>query len=124
MTGSRCVVWVSGLCAALLNISIAQAAGSGSLGSGTISFVGAVVAPTCMITTSPNTLGEAVAIQSRRQICPGPGGDAANAARIYTASVVRLSSAESDPVLKYFDHYVKASGLDAKDPVLVTQTYE
>ncbi|MGH8157801.1 MAG: hypothetical protein ACREPQ_06750 [Rhodanobacter sp.] len=128
MKGSRCAVLAGSWCAMALSMSIAQASGTGTMASGTITFVGTIVAPTCSMATEPAlsavAASEAVAIQPHRQICSGPGGDAANAARIYTVNVVSLSASESDPVLKYFDHYVKASGPDAKDPVLVTQTYE
>ncbi|MGC1549121.1 MAG: hypothetical protein WA777_11385 [Rhodanobacter sp.] len=128
MTRSRCVVLVGGFCAMVLSTSLAHAAGGGTIGGGTITFVGAILAPTCNIATVPDSLtavaGEAVAPTSHRQICSGPGGDAANMARAYALNVVRLTSTESDPVLKYFDNYVKAGDPTAKDPVLVTQTYE
>lgn len=128
MTRSRCVVLVGGFCAMVLSAPMAHAAGGGAIGGGTITFVGAVVAPTCNIATEPASLtavtDEAVAPSSHRQLCSGLGGDAPNVARAYALNVVRLTSTESDPVLKYFDNYVKTSGPDAKDPVLATQTYE
>jgi hypothetical protein len=128
MFGSRCVVLAGSLCAIVVCTSIAQAAGGGGINGGTITFVGAIVAPTCSIATESNSLtaafGEAVGNRSQRQTCSGPGGEAVNASRVYSVSVERLSNSEPDQVLAYFDHYVKAGQPGAEDPVLVTQTYE
>jgi len=128
MTRSRCVVLMGGFCAMVLSAPIAHAAGGGTIGGGTITFVGAILAPTCNIATEPVSLtavtSEAVAPSLHRQICSGPGGDAVNAPRTYAMNVERLTSSEPDRVLKYFDSYVKASGPDVTDPVLVIQTYE
>jgi hypothetical protein len=104
-----------------------KAGGGGTVESGTITFVGAIVAPTC----TPSMFGSLTtsSVQPARgnvqsQICSGPGGDAVNAARTYAQSVTPISSSESDQVLKYFGDYVRAGEGEAANPRLITQTYE
>lgn len=96
--------------------------------SGRIIFSGSIVEPTCslapeesaMVTgATPSVVGE-----TRRQTCARPGHATAAASGIYALTFVRLSSSVPDRVLQYFDTYVKASRVDAVDPMLITQTYE
>jgi type 1 fimbria pilin len=105
---------------------IAAASGSMESSGGRITFTGAIVESTCGVTAeSAATWVTGVPAQNslHQATCTGPNA-AAVAAQVYRVSVVGLSDSESDRVLKYFDNYVKASGPDAKDPVLVTQIYE
>lgn len=122
---SRRVVSAFSLCAMVACALIAEPAAADG---GTISFAGAIVAPTCSIAAGSSsltaTVGEALVNQPVRRACSEPGHPAADTARAYAVSVARLSSSESDRVLAYFDSYVKAGRPDADDPVLVTQTYE
>lgn len=127
-TDPRSVILAGCLCSMVFGSAIAHAEGAGSAASGTITFMGAIVAPTCDVAAGPGSLPTVIdgvaASRTQWRTCAAPGNAVANASRIYAVSVVRLTSTESDPVLKYFDTYVKASGIHAKDPLLVTQTYE
>jgi hypothetical protein len=105
---------------------VAAASGSIEATGGRITFTGAIVESTCGVT--PENAATLVASASAQNLlhqatCAGPNA-AAVAPQVYRVSVVRLSDSEPDRVLKYFDNYVKASGLEARDPVLVTQIYE
>jgi hypothetical protein len=95
---------------------------------GTITFVGALVEPTCNISSVPDLLGAetrpAGTQQSYRRTCSGTTPTPASASRVYSTSVVHLSSSESDQVLRYFAGYVRAGQPGSADPVLVTQTYD
>jgi hypothetical protein len=96
---------------------------------GTISFMGSLVEPTCNLSTAPDLLSPVASVagtrQSYRRSCSGGTSQATvNASRTYSTSVVHLSSAESDQVLRYFAGYVRDAQSSTADPVLVTQTYE
>jgi hypothetical protein len=126
MRGQR---WFALSCSiAMMFVSFAaKAGGGGTIESGTITFVGAIVAPTCSPSMTVALTAATVApaqgnVQS--QICGGPGGDVANAARAYVQSVTPIASSESDQVLKYFGDYVRAGVGEAANPKLITQTYE
>jgi len=105
------------------------AAASGSIdasASGRITFTGAIVDSTCGVTAeSAGTLASGALEQNlpHRTTCTGPNAETVGP-QMYVVAVVRLSGSVPDQVLKYFDNYVKASAPDAKDPLLVTQTYE
>jgi hypothetical protein len=105
---------------------VAAASGSTGASGGRITFIGAIVEPTCGVKAeSVETLVSRSSGQHRLNRMTCAGSDVAAAApQIYSVTVVRLSSSEADRVLKYFDTYVKASRPDAVDPVLLTQTYE
>jgi hypothetical protein len=128
MRGRRWLVLGSCLFVFALGSSAAKAGGGGSIESGTITFVGAIVAPTCNVATNPVVLkvaaSEPAIRQSSIQSCLGAGEVATNPSRIYAVTVARLSNSESDRVLAYFDNYVRAERPGSADPVLVTQTYE
>ncbi|RDS79394.1 hypothetical protein DWU98_17680 [Dyella monticola] len=106
-----------------LGASAARAGGGGTFEGGTITFVGALVAPTCNLSVVPDVVST-MAQQSRQRNCSGTSSASANASGTYTSSVVHLSSSESDQVLRYFASYVRAAQPNNADPVLVTQTYE
>jgi type 1 fimbria pilin len=95
-------------------------------GSGEIVFSGSIVEPTCSFASAQSTT--AVIATSHpdtlRSTCTKTGVATAAAPQTYVTTVKRLSNAESDRVLKYFDTYVKASRPDAADPTLLTQTYD
>jgi type 1 fimbria pilin len=101
-------------------------------GGGTITFVGAVVEPTCSVAGTPGDLNQVV---SAAQVHPAlqrscsesvatTAATASTNARPYEVNVVHLSETESDQVLKYFANYVRAAQPGSADPVLLTQTYE
>jgi type 1 fimbria pilin len=101
------------------------AAASGSIDAsvGRITFTGAVVEPTCGASTGRIATWVAVASESGQ-----PHLDAcskldavATTSQIYSVTVIHLSNAETDRVLRYFSDYVKAN---REDPVLITQAYE
>lgn len=100
----------------------------GKTAGGTITFVGALVEPTCNISAVPDLLSadtRAVSTQrSYRRTCSGTPPTSVNTSRVYSTSVVHLSSSESDQVLRYFAGYVRAGQPSSADPVLVTQTYD
>jgi type 1 fimbria pilin len=106
----------------------AKAGGGGTVESGSITFVGAIVAPTCNVANNPSVLkaaaGPAQVGQSSIQNCLGAGETVANPSRIYAVTVSHLSGSDSDRVLQYFDNYVRAGQPGTADPVLVTQAYE
>ncbi|MFZ0871322.1 MAG: hypothetical protein WAM90_11430 [Rhodanobacter sp.] len=104
---------------------VAAASGSIDAAGGRITFTGAIVESTCGV-TAENVAILATGAPAQNPLhatCTGANA-AAVAPQVYRVSVVRLSDSVTDRVLKYFDNYVKASGPDAKDPVLVTQIYE
>jgi hypothetical protein len=130
MRGRRWLVLMSCSFVMMFASSVARAAGGGSIDSGTIRFVGAIVEPTCsaVITSSDlnAVIGDVHTHQSLQRSCsePATAGGAASAYRPYDVDVVHLSTSESDRVLNYFANYVRASRPGSADPVLVTQTYE
>ncbi|GLQ49040.1 hypothetical protein ACFFJT_02370 [Dyella flava] len=133
MRGRRWWVLVGCFFVAVLGASVAKAGGSvkaegGSIKGGTITFVGALVEPTCNISAAADLLSTvnraARAQQPYQQSCSGTASAPVNASRTYSASVEHLSSTEPDQVLRYFASYVRATQSSGADPVLVTQTYE
>ncbi|MEW9571970.1 hypothetical protein ABQJ54_09405 [Rhodanobacter sp. Si-c] len=125
------LVWVGCFLVSLLASPVARAGGSGTIEGGTITFVGAIVAPTCSIAFMPGALNPATGADRKhrplQQNCPVPttAGTATTVSRPYSVSVVRLSTAEPDRVLRYFAGYVLAAQPSGSaGPVLVTQTYE
>jgi hypothetical protein len=127
MCGSRWLFLVGCLVVSVAGTSAATAGGSGTLGSGTITFVGALVEPTCSVSTAADVegaFGHAGEPQLRRRSCSATGSATADASRTYSSSVVHLSDSEPDQVLRYFAGYVRAGQAVGADPVLVTQTYD
>ncbi|HTV84931.1 MAG TPA: hypothetical protein VME63_05980 [Dyella sp.] len=138
MRGQRGLALVACSVAMMFASSVARAGGNvtteheaakgGSFAGGTITFVGALVEPTCNISTAPDLVSAvtraAQARQRYQQSCSGSSATPDNVSRTYSASVVHLSSAEPDQVLNYFANYVRAAQPSGADPVLVTQTYE
>lgn len=114
VVGMLCIPWMS------------VASESTGIASGRISFTGAIVEPTCGVniervaTLVTAASGSSVPLPDT---C-GRSNAAVVASQIYTVSVVRLSDAEPDRVLRYFSDYVRAGRANATSPVLVTQTYE
>ncbi|WP_143525771.1 type 1 fimbrial protein [Rhodanobacter sp. C05] len=110
------------LCATTLVPSMAVAA------SGRITFSGAIVEPTCSVSTADSTAAAADATQTgvhmERLACNRSGNASRGGSPIYALTVMRLSGSVADQVLKYFDAYVKAGRSDVADPVLLTQIYE
>jgi hypothetical protein len=129
MRNRQWLVWMGCFLVSALGTSGAMAGGGGNVDSGTITFAGAVVEPTCNIATMQGVLNlvsnAASTQQSLQQNCAGPAtADASSSAsRPYEVAVVHLSGSEPDQVLRYFAGYVHAAQATA-DPVLVTQTYE
>jgi hypothetical protein len=110
------------LCATTFIPSTAVAA------SGRITFSGAIVEPTCSVSTADNTAAAVDASQTEvrmdRLACNRSGNASGGASPTYALTVMRLSGSVSDQVLKYFDAYVKEGRSDGADPVLLTQTYD
>lgn len=130
MRGQRWFV-LAGCSVAMMFASFAvRAGGSGTIEGGTITFVGAVVEPTCSVALLPDDLNLAANVaqthQSLQRSCSGATttGAAAGESRPYDVDVVHLSSSEPDQVLRYFASYVRAAQPSSANPVLVTQTYE
>jgi type 1 fimbria pilin len=110
----------------MLCIPRIAAAYEGAIASGRITFIGAIVEPTCGVTAESaiTLIARAAAQNAPQQIaCTGPNATVA-APQIFAVNVVHLTDAEPDRVLKYFNDYVKASQAGTQSPVLVTQTYE
>lgn len=88
---------------------------------GRITFSGRIVEATC--TTPETTLtGMRVGGSPRRMTCKSAAGD--QPARGYSLSLIRLTGNASDPVVHYFETYVKAANPGAAKPVLLTKVYE
>jgi type 1 fimbria pilin len=129
MRGPRWAFLIGCFVVSVFGTSAVKAGGGGTIEGGTISFVGSLVEPTCNLSTAPDLLSPVASAagmrQSYRRSCSGGTTEVpVNASRTYSASVVHLSSAESDQVLRYFASYVRAAQPRSADPVLVTQTYE
>ena len=114
-----------------LGASAAKAGGGGTIDGGTITFVGAIVEPTCSALTTPSDVRAAADAaqnhQSLQRNCFVPvtgSATSTDAPRPYEVDVVHLSSSESDRVLSYFANYVRAAQPGSADPMLVTQTYD
>jgi hypothetical protein len=105
---------------------IAAASGSIEASGGRITFTGAIVEPTCGVSTehiATMVANSSTQNLSRRIACTVANA-LTSAAPIYAVTVVKLTGSEPDRVLQYFNKYVKASQANASGPVLVTQTYE
>jgi hypothetical protein len=129
MRGRKWILLVGCFAVSIVGASAVKAGGGGSIESGTISFVGSLVEPTCDISSAQDLIGPvanaAQTRQSYRRSCSGGTSESpVNASRTYSTSVVHLSSSESDQVLRYFAGYVRSAQSSTADPVLVTQTYE
>ena len=126
MRGMRLFVLAGCFIATVLGSSVVSAGGE-TVGGGTISFVGAIVEPTCNVSAQTAAQwADGMAAQAHRgqATCNGAGASSATAAspQVYDVTVVRLTDTEQDHVLKYFNDYVKSSGTGS--PVLLTQAYE
>jgi type 1 fimbria pilin len=130
MRGQRWFALVSCSVAMMVASTAVRAGGGGTVDSGTITFSGAVVEPTCSAVAGADdvsvVVGAAQTHQSLQRNCSMPvsAGVPTDAPRPYQVNVVNLSGAESDRVLSYFANYVRAAQPGAADPMLVTQTYE
>lgn len=130
MRGPHWFVLASCSVAMMFASSAAKASGGGTIEGGTITFVGAVVEPTCSVAGMHDDVRLVVSAAqthpSLQRSCSDPTttGAVANASRPYDVDVVHLSGSESDRVLKYFANYVRAAQPSSADPVLLTQTYE
>lgn len=130
MHGARWLVLVGCSVAMVFASPAVRAGGGGTIEGGTITFVGAVVEPTCSVLTASGdlnqVLGAAQAHPSVQRSCSTITATAAatNVSRPYEVDVVHLSGAEPDRVLNYFANYVRTAQPASADPVLVTQTYE
>jgi hypothetical protein len=128
MRGPRWLVLLVCFSVSAFGPSAVKAGGGGNIEGGTITFVGAVVEPTCSIAAEPDALSAATSTAglhvSLQRSCSGPAGAEVDTSRIYDVGVEHLSGAESDQVLRYFASYVRAALPTSADPVLVTQTFE
>jgi hypothetical protein len=131
MRGPRWWVLVSCFFMSVCGASAVKAGGGGTIEGGTISFIGAVVAPTCSIAADEVSLSAVISTSSLhaslQRNCSRPTSTAESApdpSRIYAVDVEHLSGSESDHVLNYFASYVRAAQPGSADPVLVTQSFE
>ena len=128
MRGMRLLVSVGCFVVMVMGSSSVRAGGGGTIEGGTISFMGAVVEPTCGLLSSDMSpmVGTTQTHQSQQRSCSvaTPAGAATHASRPYSVDVVSLSGSEPDRVLQYFANYVRAAEPESAHPVLVTQTYE
>jgi type 1 fimbria pilin len=96
--------------------------------SGRMAFSGAIAEPTCdtaaVVDMGVSVVPSRTDIDAKRLSCGKPGSAKNIVPVTYRLVTVRLSGAVSDPVLKYFDEYVKADRPDMEDPLLLTRTYE
>ncbi|PXV59110.1 hypothetical protein SAMN04487785_10630 [Dyella jiangningensis] len=113
--------WMGCIAAALaLGAPLAHADG------GTITFSGAVVAPTCAAGTG-NVAAMTASPSHQRFDCAGSSGaNARTAPTSYTLTVEPLdgSALSADRLASYFSAYVKASGHEDAHVNLVTQAYD
>lgn len=84
---------------------------------GTISFVGAIVTPTCSVTLA-STLAESPA---GTQSCGSTRDNSVRAMRVTTTTI---QPDPADPVLHYFVNYVTGGDSAARRPQLMTVSYE
>jgi len=97
---------------------------------GTITFSGAVLAPTCSAGNAgvaAMTAVQRTALSRQRFDCGGsPGGDTHAVPTSYTLTVEPLdaSALSADRLVSYFSTYVKASGHEDAHVDLVTQAYD
>lgn len=131
MRGPRWFVLVGCFLVSVLGTSAAKAGGGGTIEGGSITFIGAVVEPTCSIAVEPEALNAAISAigshSSLQRNCYRSVGTAASvpdASRIYNVDVEHLSGSESDRVLNYFASYVRAAQPGSADPVLLTESFE
>jgi hypothetical protein len=127
MRGQRWFALVSCSVAMMVASTAVRAGGGGTVDSGTITFSGAVVEPTCSAVAGiRGTVIAATQAQPFQASCSAPAstGDVTQEYRPYQVDVVHLSGAESDRVLSYFANYVRAAQPGSADPMLVTQTYD
>ena len=127
MRGSRLFVLAGCFAVLVFGSPAVKAGGGGTVEGGTITFVGAVVEPTCSVAGMTDDLtmvaSAAQAHPALQRSCSDSMAATANA-RPYEVNVVHLSADEPDQVLKYFANYVRAAQSGSADPVLLTQTYE
>jgi len=132
MRGMRWLVLAGCSVAMVFASPVATAGGGATVGGGTITFVGAVVEPTCNVADVSGDLNlvasAALVHPALQRSCSGPvattAATASTNARPYEVNVVHLSETEPDQVLKYFANYVRAAQPGSADPVLLTQTYD
>lgn len=85
---------------------------------GRIQFSGAIVEPTCGVTTVP------VATREPGQVSCAASGKTATGTTVYSSTIERLSGVQADRMLQYFDNYVEETAPGGMHPQLITQTYE
>ncbi|GGY34440.1 hypothetical protein GCM10008098_29520 [Rhodanobacter panaciterrae] len=102
---------------------VSAASESTGAASGRITFTGTIVEATCSATTERIATWVAGAPelgQPHLDSC-AKSGEAAITSQVYTTTAIHISNAETDPVLSYFNDYVRAA---EADPILITQVYE
>src|SRR5215469_11464694 len=108
MRSPRWLVWASCSAAMIFAAPAVWAGGGGTIEGGTITFVGAVVEPTCSVVAMPDGVNlVADAARQHRSLqrncaAPGTAGVAVDVSRSFDVDVVHLSSSEPDHVLNYF----------------------
>lgn len=127
MKGWMGKTWIGCVLTLGLSVSVAHADG------GTITFSGAVMAPTCSARTgdidaaaSPHRAsgtGNAL-IGCGDARAPGTAGATSTSSYVLTVEPLESSALSSDRLVAYFSGYVKAAGQPDTRMNLVTQAYE
>jgi len=134
MKSSISLLLVSIAIVGMLSMPCLATAGGVEASGGRISFMGAIVEPTC--SASVASIDTVASISTSHNVTPlrfacGTARTATDSSQFYSLTVVDLDAAtiNHDRVLDYFAGYVKAA--DSRDkagkrvtPILVTQTYE
>ncbi|RUL74952.1 hypothetical protein [Dyella choica] len=87
---------------------------------GTITFVGAIVAPTCQAPTDTSPAAT-VHYVTTDQSC---GSQKDKSVRTYQLTAQPIQADSNDKVLKYFFNYVAGADNHAQQPVLMTLQYD
>ncbi|WP_266183683.1 hypothetical protein [Dyella humicola] len=104
-------------------VAMALGAPAAYASGGTITFVGAILAPTCL--ADAGDVSSMAPGGSGRRSCDGSGsGTSDSASYVVKVSTVAASGIADDRVLRYFSSYARAAGEDDAAVKLVTQTFE
>jgi hypothetical protein len=129
MKSSISLLLVSIAIVGMLNMPCLATAGGVEASVGRISFMGAIVEPTC--SASVASIDTVASIATSHNVTPlrfacGTARTATDSSQFYSLTVVDLDAAtiNHDRVLDYFAGYVKAAGNNMAAAKLVTQTFE
>lgn len=129
MKSSISLLLVSIAIVGMLSMPCLATAGGVEASGGRISFMGAIVEPTC--SASVASIDTVASMSTSHNVTPlrfacGTARTATDSSQFYSLTVVDLDAAtiNHDRVLDYFAGYVKAAGNNMAAAKLVTQTFE